>query len=195
MKKLLVIFIVFVAVSVISVNVYAQPADELDQPAQGVMGGKMGGQAAGMTHDVVGKRMHGQQKSDIFKGLNLTAEQQKKLEENRKAQNQELVKLFQAMKQKQSQLKTALDNPASTRASIDPIVKDIKLIQSQLIDHRINGIFAVKKILTPEQYVQFQQNMRKVSEDIRRIFQKKRSMQATSGQEHLDRQVDSQGQL
>ena len=40
---------------------------------------------------------------------------------------------------------------------IEPLANEIKSLQAQLIDSRINGIFAVKEILTPEQFAKFQQ--------------------------------------
>lgn len=97
------------------------------------------------------------QKGRIFKELNLTPEQQKKLEENRKAQGEEMTNLRTAIKEKQTKLQEELKNPAVTKAIVESLVNEIKSLQAQLIDHRINGIFAVKEILTPEQFVKFEQ--------------------------------------
>jgi len=94
---------------------------------------------------------------NIFKELNLTPEQQKKLEENRNAQREEMAKLHTAIKEKQAKLQEDLKTSAVTRETVEPLVSEIKSLQVQLIDHRINGIFAVKEILTPEQFVKLEQ--------------------------------------
>ena len=103
-------------------------------------------------------------KGRIFKELNLTQEQQKKLEENQKAQREEMTKLRSAIKEKQAKLQEELKNIAVTRAAVEPLVNEIKSLQAQLIELRIKGIFTVKKILTPEQFAKFQQMMEKRGE-------------------------------
>jgi len=127
------------------------------------------------------------QKEHIFKELNLTPEQLKKLEENRKAQRQEVEKLFSALKEKQARLQETLKNPAVTRAIVDPLANEIKSLQAQLIDHRIGGIFAVKEILTPGQFAKFQQMMEKPGEVRKRRFQNwfERRKGASQGQKEL----------
>jgi len=101
------------------------------------------------------------QKKLIFKELNLTPEQQKRLEENRQAQRQEMEKLHTAMKEKQAKLQEALKDPAATIATVEPLANDMKSLQAQLIDHRVNAIFAVKEILTPQQFAKFGQMTQK----------------------------------
>jgi Spy/CpxP family protein refolding chaperone len=54
-----------------------------------------------------------------------------------------------------------MKNPAVTVASVQPLVNEIKSLQTQIIDGRISGIFAVKEILTPEQFAKFQQTTEK----------------------------------
>jgi Spy/CpxP family protein refolding chaperone len=95
-------------------------------------------------------------KDYLAKELNLTQEQQQKLAENRKAQGEEMKKLHETIKEKQEKLQEELKSPAVTRAAVEPLVNEIKSLQVQLIDSRIGGIFAVKEILTPEQFAQFQ---------------------------------------
>ncbi len=106
------------------------------------------------------KRGEGE-KGKIFKELKLTPEQEKKLEDNRKAQQEEMLKLREAVKANHEKLQAKLKDPAVTRGAIEPLVSEIKSLQAKLIDHRINGIFAVKAILTPEQFAKFNQIMEK----------------------------------
>lgn len=117
------------------------------------------------------------QKERIFKELNLTQEQQKKLEENRKAQGEEIAKLRATIKEKQTKLQEELKSPSVTRATVEPLVNEIKSLQAQLIEHRINGIFAVKEILTPEQFAKFQQMTEKRQENRKGRFQNWRERQ------------------
>lgn len=111
------------------------------------------------------------QRGGVFKELKLTPEQQKKLEENRKAQREEITKLRMAIKEKQQKLQEELKNPVVTKAAVEPIVNEIKSLQAQLIDHRISGIFAVKEILTPEQFAKFQQMTGRWQENRKEYFQ------------------------
>jgi Spy/CpxP family protein refolding chaperone len=102
-----------------------------------------------------------QHKETIYKELNLTAEQQAKLAQNRKVQHENTMKLRAALKEKEAKLREELKAPGVTRAIIQPLVDEIKSLQAQLIDNRVSGIFAVKEILTPEQFAKFQGMMAK----------------------------------
>ncbi len=111
-------------------------------------------------------------KGQIFEGLNLTPEQQQKLSDNRKAQSQEMTQLLSGIREKQAKLQEALKDPKVSRATVEPIVKEIKTLQAKLIDQRVNGIFAVKQILTPEQFASFQQMAEKRNEAKKERLQK-----------------------
>lgn len=100
-------------------------------------------------------------KDKIFEELNLTPEQQKRLEKNRQAQREEAKRLFLEMKDKQEKLRAALKDPSATKASVEPYAKEVKAVQARLIDHRIKGILTVKQILTPEQFAKFNQIIEK----------------------------------
>jgi Spy/CpxP family protein refolding chaperone len=112
------------------------------------------------------------QRESISKELNLTPEQQKKLDQNRNAQRQEIEKLVAALKEKQVKLKETLQNPVVTKDTVQPLANEIKNLQSELVDNRIGGIIAVKEILTPEQFVKFQQIMEKQKKDMQERFGK-----------------------
>ncbi|MFH1441519.1 MAG: Spy/CpxP family protein refolding chaperone [Candidatus Omnitrophota bacterium] len=113
----------------------------------------------------------GDRKGRIFEKLNLTPEQQKSLEGNRKIQREKMKELRAAMKEKQEQLQQALREPSADKASVEPIVNEIKTLQAQSLEYRIDGILAVKQILTPEQYAQFQQMVGKYKEGRKGRFQ------------------------
>jgi Spy/CpxP family protein refolding chaperone len=128
------------------------------------------------------KKIHkgeGDGKGKIFKELKLTPEQEQKLADNRKAQQDEMLKLREALKANREKLQVKLKDPAATRAEVEPLVSEIKALQARLVDHRINGIFAVKSILTPEQFVKFNQIMEKQMKE--RIGKGKNSQEKRKG--------------
>ncbi len=96
-------------------------------------------------------------KERVIKELNLSKEQQDKLAEHRKAHRESMMKLRAALKEERLKLQEELKNPDFTEATVRPLVEEIKALQSEMIDLRVDGVFAVKDILTPEQFVKFQQ--------------------------------------
>lgn len=102
-----------------------------------------------------------EKKAQLFKELGLSPQQQQNLEENRKAQHEEMGKARKAMDENYAKLRAAMNDPGVTRASVQPIVNEMKALQSKMIDGRVDGIFTVKEILTPEQFAKFQQLMEK----------------------------------
>jgi Spy/CpxP family protein refolding chaperone len=121
-----------------------------------------------------GKPAGGRLKESIYKELNLTPEQQKKLEENRKAQREKTSQLRTTTMEKERELQQALKDPDLTRVKVEPLVNEIKSLQAQLIDQRVSGIFAVKEILTPEQISKLNQLMEKRKEGRKGRFQERR---------------------
>lgn len=97
-----------------------------------------------------------EKKEAISCQLKLTPEQDKLLKEARLAHRDEMKKLMQALGDKRKELKTALANPKVTRQDIGPIVAQIKGVQAQLVDYRVDSIFRIKEILSPEQYQKLQ---------------------------------------
>ena len=91
--------------------------------------------------------------------LNLTSEQQEKLRDNRKKQEEQISRLSNQLKEKRQILQQELKKSSVTKESLAPVITELKSLQAQLIDIRIEGILAVKQLLTPEQFEQFQQIM------------------------------------
>jgi Spy/CpxP family protein refolding chaperone len=92
--------------------------------------------------------------------LNLTDAQRQKLQEGRQGRREKMQKLREAVKQKRQELKAALQNPSATRAAIEPVVAQLKALQGQLIDARVDHILTLKEILTPEQFAKMQARMK-----------------------------------
>ncbi len=112
------------------------------------------------------------QREEMTKELNLTPEQQAKIEENRKAGREQMMKITTALKEKQAKLQEELKNPAVTRQGVMPLVSEIKALEAQLVDRRMDGIFAVKQIMTPEQFIKFQQKVEERQKDRKERFDK-----------------------
>ncbi|MFH0918511.1 MAG: periplasmic heavy metal sensor [Candidatus Omnitrophota bacterium] len=135
----------------------------------------------------VGKPDGARAKEGIYKELNLTPEQKQKLEENRKAHREKATQLRTEMMEKEKQLQQALKDPAVIRANVEPLINEIKVLQGQLIDQRVNGIFVVKEILTPEQVVQLHQLMEKRKAEGKGRFQERQNKHKGLEAEHGDK--------
>jgi len=96
-------------------------------------------------------RDHKGRMEEMAKELGLTPEQQTKLEAAKETHRAEMEGLHTALKEKREALKAELSKPGVTRQAVEPLVAEIKNIEARLTDMRIDGIFTVKGILTPEQ--------------------------------------------
>ena len=92
----------------------------------------------------------------IKQELNLTPEQDKLLTEVKSSHRAEMESLVQALKTRRQELKAALGKAGVTRQQIEPIASQIKALQAQMVDRRIDGILRIKQILTPEQFQKLQ---------------------------------------
>ena len=105
--------------------------------------------------DKGGTEHHGK-RAEIMNKLNLTAEQQKLLKDTKEAHRAEMAKLFLTMKEKRKALTEAMAKPGVTRQQVEGLVTEMKALQAEIIDHRIDGIFKIKEILSPEQFQKLQ---------------------------------------
>lgn len=95
-------------------------------------------------------------KESIARELSLTAEQEKRLEDARVSGRKEMEDIKSAVKVKKDALRDALAKPGVVRKDIEPIAGEIKALEAAMADKRIDGIFKVKEILTPEQFTKLQ---------------------------------------
>ncbi|MDO9542028.1 MAG: periplasmic heavy metal sensor, partial [Kiritimatiellia bacterium] len=93
--------------------------------------------------------------------LNLSAEQKEKIKALRQNQKQQMTELRQSLKAARLKIKEHLNNPETTRESIIPLAADVKAILAKMVDQRTDAIFAVREMLTPEQFSQLQQAKQK----------------------------------
>lgn len=96
----------------------------------------------------------------IMQELNLTPQQKAQIESQRNEQREQNKQLRTLLSEKRKELKQELEKAVSDRAQIERIAEELKEIQSQRLDQRINSILKMKEILTPEQYEKFRQKTR-----------------------------------
>lgn len=102
--------------------------------------------------DAGSHRMGDSGKEELFKDLDLTAEQRDKIKAQRQAGKAKMKELHDKTKAKKMELKAELEKPVIDQAKLAGIVKDLKDISGQKIDERINGILSLRQTLTPEQF-------------------------------------------
>lgn len=92
---------------------------------------------------------------DKVADLNLTDTQKKALEENKKARREAMKTLFNDMKEKRAAMREELQRDELNIGKITQINNELKILSAQMLDHRLEGILEVRKILTPEQFRKF----------------------------------------
>ncbi len=114
----------------------------------------------------------GQHMERMMEELDLTEDQQQKLEANREAQIVNGKKLFKGFAEKQKELADELEKESTNRSAINALAGDLKDIQGQMIDHRIDSVLAVKEILTPEQFQKFSKGVKSMRDERRNMKKK-----------------------
>jgi len=93
--------------------------------------------------------------------LGITEEQSVQLKAHRIEHKEKMKALKNELKEKREALKEELEKGDASESSIQGVASELKNVQSELVDERINGILAVKSILTPEQYEKFKEKTKK----------------------------------
>ena len=98
---------------------------------------------------------HGESK-EFFKELNLTPEQKEKIKAQRHAKKQAHQALRDQLKAKMQLLHETIAKPGTTRVDVNGLVAEMSALKGQMFSQRIDGIFAMKAVLTPEQFAKMQ---------------------------------------
>ena len=98
----------------------------------------------------------------VFQELGFTSEQIETLNQKRYTQEQSAVLLLEKIKVDMSEIKKEFDKLEPDQVEIARIVAEIKTLQSQVIDLRIQGINEARGIMTPQQFIKFQRLMKGV---------------------------------
>ena len=94
---------------------------------------------------------------EFMKELNLTPEQKEKLKAQREARRATHKVMHEQMKTKMQALHAAIAKPGTTRANVDALIGEVNGLKGQMFSQRIDDLFAMKEILTPEQFVKMQE--------------------------------------
>ncbi len=92
---------------------------------------------------------------EVYDQLNLTDEQKKKLEANKAGHRDTMKALFEKMRSYRQALNDELMKPDLNMGHINEIQAQVKTLQAEITDHRLNSILEVRAILTPEQFAKF----------------------------------------
>jgi len=93
---------------------------------------------------------------EFFKELNLTPEQKEKLKVQREAKMESTKAVRDQMKKKMQALHEVVAKPGTTRAEVSGLIDEVNALKGQMFAQNIDGIFAMKEILTPEQFAKMQ---------------------------------------
>lgn len=94
-------------------------------------------------------------RQELYKELNVTEEQKKALEENKNKHREEMKALFTQEKEKRALISQELQKGALDMARINQINDELKKLQAQMSDQRLERILEVRRILTPDQFKKF----------------------------------------
>ncbi len=103
-----------------------------------------------------GERGHKGRMEMMCKKLGLTEDQEARLKSVKEANREAMGNLRLALKEKQGTLREELSKPGVTRQAVEPLVAEVKALEAGLTEARIDGIFKVKEVLTPEQFARLQ---------------------------------------
>ena len=97
----------------------------------------------------------GQRFQEIYSQLNLTDDQKKQLEANKQQHRAKMENVRREIKADKETLKEELMKPQLDMPKINAIHDQIKSLQNQMEDVKLNSILGVRTILTPEQFLKF----------------------------------------
>lgn len=92
----------------------------------------------------------------FFKDLNLTAGQKAKLDAQREAKWKDRKAEREQIKVKIQELHAEIAKPGTTRADVQGLVDEISAAKGQMFAQQIDGVFAMKEVLTPEQFAKME---------------------------------------
>ncbi len=97
----------------------------------------------------------GKRNKPFFEGMQLTDEQKKLLEQNKDQHKEKAKILFGEIHKNMLLMRQELQKDNLDMEKVEQIQSEIKKIQLQILDDRLQGILEVRKILTPEQFREF----------------------------------------
>ncbi|MFH0985354.1 MAG: Spy/CpxP family protein refolding chaperone [Candidatus Omnitrophota bacterium] len=130
-----------------------------------------------------GKQGKGPKFEEMMKDLKLTPEQKEKLKAQREAQKESNKAAREQMKTKMEALHAAIEKPGATRADVAGLVGEVNALKAQMFAQRIDGVFAMKEILTPEQFAKMEAKRKEHMGKMRKHWGNKESKGSEGSQE------------
>jgi len=110
----------------------------------------------------MGKARWEERRAEMHKQLGLTADQEKQLEEHKTAHKNGMNLLYENIKTKRKELAEELQNEELDMEKLMKIHAELKVLNGQKEDSRLESILEVREILTPEQFATFIEHTRKM---------------------------------
>jgi Spy/CpxP family protein refolding chaperone len=121
-------------------------------------------------------------KSDLEDGLGLTLEQKNKIRTIREEFKARQQAIKNGINAKNEALRQELDGDTPVRARVEPIVVEIKSLQGQLTDNRVDVVFKLREIYSPKQIKMIKERM---EQQRKAIMAKKKSKKGKKGKKTL----------
>ncbi len=100
-------------------------------------------------------------RKQLYDELGLNNEQRKLLEANKDKHREQTKALFSQIHQNMDLLRQELEKNELDMQAIYKTNNELKELQAQMFDNRLERILEVRKILTPEQFKKFEEKMNK----------------------------------
>ncbi len=118
----------------------------------------------------------------MFSDLDLSAKQEKQIREYFERQREDEKKDMKKVHSLQTELDNELLKERPDEARINATVGEIKKVQTKLLDKHFDRIFAIRKILTPEQFRKFTEKGRKMRAKMEGDRKKSKPHQPSTGE-------------
>lgn len=113
---------------------------------------------------------------EIMDELKLTTEQKVQIETFHKEEFKNAKMFFDTMRKKNDEMRIELETYDHDQAKINALIEELTALHKQMTQQRVNGIVAIKKILTKEQFEELQKKIHfkmEVHKEARRMLRKR----------------------
>ncbi len=124
-------------------------------------------------------------KSDLEDGLGLTLEQKNKIRTIREEFKARQQAIKNGINAKNEALRQELDGDSPARARAEPIVVEIKALQGQLTDNRVDVVFKLREIYSPKQIKMIKERMEQQRKAIKAKKKSKKGKKDKKGKKTL----------
>ncbi len=106
-----------------------------------------------------------QRKTEMMDQLNLTPQQRQKMQTLMQNKREQHKSTHEALQAKRQQLMQMMQNGSGSREQALALHREISAMQAEMMAQRINNLYDMKSILTPEQFQKFQSMMPRPPKD------------------------------